>query len=169
MQAIPIIERNAAETHLDQLEGRYRGLLEAAPDAIAISESGTEVTHDPLPEVIADKRQLMQLFQNIVGNAIKYQSGSAPTVHVAATMNGSSKWVFLRERQRPRHRSAIFRPDFRDVPAAAQARRIRGHRHWPRHLQEDCRAAWWNNFGGIGAGRWLHFQLRAACGLRRLT
>lgn len=61
---------------------------------VAISESGAEVTHDPLPEVIADKRQLMQLFQNLVGNAIKYQSGSAPKVHVAATMNGSSKWVF---------------------------------------------------------------------------
>ena len=61
---------------------------------VAISESGAEVTHDPLPEVIADKRQLMQLFQNIVGNAIKYQSGSAPKVHVAATRKGSSKWVF---------------------------------------------------------------------------
>ena len=60
----------------------------------AISESGAKVTHDPLPEVIADKRQLMQLFQNIVGNAIKYQSCNAPKVHVAATMNGSRKWVF---------------------------------------------------------------------------
>ena len=61
---------------------------------VAISESGAEVTHDTLPKVLADRRQLMQLFQNLVGNAIKYQTGSTPKVHIAAAMNGSKKWVF---------------------------------------------------------------------------
>ena len=40
----------------------------------AIEESGALVTHDPLPAVLADETQLIQLFQNLVGNAIKYQA-----------------------------------------------------------------------------------------------
>ena len=59
----------------------------------AISESGAEVTHDPLPSVVADQRQLMQLFQNLIGNAIKYQNGT-PTVHITAARNNSEKWIF---------------------------------------------------------------------------
>ena len=59
----------------------------------AISESGAEVTHDPLPSVVADQRQLMQLFQNLIGNAIKYQNGT-PTVHITAARNDSEKWIF---------------------------------------------------------------------------
>ena len=44
------------------------------------------VTHDPLPSVLADEMQLVQLFQNLVGNAIKYQSTGIPHVHVSAAM-----------------------------------------------------------------------------------
>jgi light-regulated signal transduction histidine kinase (bacteriophytochrome) len=44
----------------------------------AIEASGAVVTHDPLPIVQADERQLTQLFQNLVGNAIKYQSSGIP-------------------------------------------------------------------------------------------
>ena len=50
----------------------------------AIEESGAQVTHDPLPPVMADETQLIQLFQNLVGNAIKYQTSGAPRVHVSA-------------------------------------------------------------------------------------
>jgi light-regulated signal transduction histidine kinase (bacteriophytochrome) len=60
----------------------------------AIEESGALVTHDPLPTVLADDSQLTQLFQNLVGNAIKYQNAGVPRVHVAAVKNGSSKWMF---------------------------------------------------------------------------
>ena len=44
----------------------------------AIEGSGAQVTHDPLPVVLADKIQLTQLFQNLVGNAIKYQKPGTP-------------------------------------------------------------------------------------------
>jgi PAS domain S-box-containing protein len=60
----------------------------------AISESGALVTHDPLPTVLADGRQLVQLFQNLVGNAIKYQNPGIPRIHVSAVENGGKKWTF---------------------------------------------------------------------------
>ncbi len=60
----------------------------------AIEESGALVTHERLPTVLADETQLSQLFQNLVGNAIKYQGSGVPKVHIAAAMNGGSKWTF---------------------------------------------------------------------------
>ena len=60
----------------------------------AIAESGAQVTHDSLPTVLADEMQLTQLFQNLVGNAIKYQSPGVPRVHISATMNPDKKWTF---------------------------------------------------------------------------
>jgi light-regulated signal transduction histidine kinase (bacteriophytochrome) len=60
----------------------------------AIEESGALVTHDPLPNVRADESQLRQLFQNLVGNAIKYQGPGIPRVHVSAARTGGKKWMF---------------------------------------------------------------------------
>jgi PAS domain S-box-containing protein len=60
----------------------------------AIEDSGALVTHDPLPAVLADEMQLIQLFQNLVGNAIKYQSPGIPKVHISAAKNDAYKWVF---------------------------------------------------------------------------
>jgi signal transduction histidine kinase len=60
---------------------------------VAIEESGAQVTHDPLPEVMADDRQLEQLFQNLVGNAIKYRGDEPPRVHVCAERSNGS-WMF---------------------------------------------------------------------------
>jgi light-regulated signal transduction histidine kinase (bacteriophytochrome) len=60
----------------------------------AIEDSGALVTHDPLPAVLADESQLVQLFQNLVGNAIKYKSPDVPKIHVSATRNGGNKWTF---------------------------------------------------------------------------
>jgi PAS domain S-box-containing protein len=52
----------------------------------AISESGGVVTRGDLPTVVADRRQLMQLFQNLVGNAIKFHGETAPRVEVSARL-----------------------------------------------------------------------------------
>jgi PAS domain S-box-containing protein len=60
----------------------------------AIAESGALVTHGPLPCVLADEMQLTQLFQNLVGNGIKYQNPGVPRVHISATKNGGEQWVF---------------------------------------------------------------------------
>lgn len=60
----------------------------------AIEDSGARVTHDPLPDVHADEAQLVQLFQNLVGNAIKYQGAGIPEVHVSAASEGGGRWLF---------------------------------------------------------------------------
>jgi PAS domain S-box-containing protein len=60
----------------------------------AIEESGARVTHDPLPTVLADEMQLIQLFQNLVANAIKYQKPGIPLVHISAVRNGGKKLLF---------------------------------------------------------------------------
>ena len=59
----------------------------------AIEDSGAIVTSDALPVVTADGAQLVQLFQNLVSNAIKYQGPGAPLVHLSATKSGS-RWRF---------------------------------------------------------------------------
>jgi PAS domain S-box-containing protein len=59
-----------------------------------IQESSAEVTNDPLPAILTDDRQLIQVFQNLVGNAIKYRSAEVPRVHVSATKNGGKDWIF---------------------------------------------------------------------------
>jgi PAS domain S-box-containing protein len=53
-----------------------------------ITEQGAEVTHDPLPTVLADVTQLAQIFQNLINNALKFQPPGRdmpPRVHISAT------------------------------------------------------------------------------------
>jgi PAS domain S-box-containing protein len=59
-----------------------------------IEESGAVVTHDALPAITMDETQLVQLFQNLVGNAIKYRTAEVPRVHVSASKGGSNEWIF---------------------------------------------------------------------------
>jgi PAS domain S-box-containing protein len=59
----------------------------------AIEESGAQVTHDPLPRVMADDVQLTQLLQNLVGNAIKYQRPGVPLVHISAARDTEGMWL----------------------------------------------------------------------------
>jgi PAS domain S-box-containing protein len=59
-----------------------------------VDQSGALVTHDSLPAIFTDDTQLTQVFQNLVGNAIKYRREGIPHVHVSATKNGGNEWVF---------------------------------------------------------------------------
>jgi signal transduction histidine kinase len=59
-----------------------------------LAESEAEVTHDPLPSVIGDERKLVQLFQNLIGNAIKYCDKQPPRVHIRAE-HRDGMWEFL--------------------------------------------------------------------------
>jgi signal transduction histidine kinase len=59
----------------------------------SIEGTGAQVTHDPLPRITADPTQLVQLFQNLVGNAIKFRGQADPLIHVSAERNGAA-WLF---------------------------------------------------------------------------
>ena len=60
---------------------------------IYIKENKATVSHDPLPEVIADSTQLVQVFQNLIINGIKFHSEEAPKIHISAEKK-ESEWVF---------------------------------------------------------------------------
>jgi light-regulated signal transduction histidine kinase (bacteriophytochrome) len=67
----------AALTHLDD----------------AIKESGASVTHDPMPTLAVDRGQMVRLFQNLIGNAVKYRKPNQPVrVHISAVQTGT-EWV----------------------------------------------------------------------------
>jgi signal transduction histidine kinase len=58
----------------------------------AIEESGAELTYDLLPTVSGDSSQLTRLFQNLIGNAIKYRGKDKPEIHISAQKKGD-EWV----------------------------------------------------------------------------
>lgn len=60
---------------------------------VAVEESRAVVTHDSLPTVMADERQLGQLFQNLIANAIKFHGAESPRVHVSAERRPGD-WLF---------------------------------------------------------------------------
>ena len=59
----------------------------------AVAESGAQITKDELPLVLADEGQLTQVFQNLIGNAIKFRRDETPRVHVGGRREGND-WVF---------------------------------------------------------------------------
>lgn len=59
-----------------------------------ISETGAIVTFDPMPTIVADSTQLMQLFQNLIGNAIKFRKqDETPQIHLAVERQ-EDDWLF---------------------------------------------------------------------------
>jgi signal transduction histidine kinase len=60
---------------------------------VAIEENEALITHDPLPTVMGDHLQLGQLFQNLIGNAIKFRGKDPPHIHISASQNGIG-WTF---------------------------------------------------------------------------
>jgi len=61
--------------------------------APAIQESGAVVNYSELPAVWADRTQVAQIFQNLIGNAIKFRGIASPVVSVQAE-NTSEQWQF---------------------------------------------------------------------------
>jgi PAS domain S-box-containing protein len=77
----------------------------------SIAENDALITHDELPEIPMDGTQLVQVFQNLISNGIKFKGSIPPVLHVSAVRNGS-EWVFsVRDRGigiDPRYSQRIF-------------------------------------------------------------
>jgi light-regulated signal transduction histidine kinase (bacteriophytochrome) len=59
----------------------------------AIAESGASITSDALPAVVAEEVLLIQLFQNLISNSIKYRGKETPGIHISAERDGEG-WRF---------------------------------------------------------------------------
>ena len=59
----------------------------------SLSEAGATVTHGPLPKIDANDLQLLQLFQNLISNAIKFRSRRSPQIHIEAVRKEDA-WLF---------------------------------------------------------------------------
>jgi PAS domain S-box-containing protein len=59
---------------------------------MAIQSSNARISFDPLPIIWVDQSQLLQLLQNLIGNALKYRSAEPPRIHISARQAGP-EWI----------------------------------------------------------------------------
>jgi PAS domain S-box-containing protein len=64
---------------------------------IAIRETGAIVTNDDLPMVMADHTQLIQVFQNLIGNAVKFHGENPSRIHISAEKTGSDWKISVKD------------------------------------------------------------------------
>jgi PAS domain S-box-containing protein len=89
-----------------------------------IDEAAADVSRDALPEIRGDRVQLVQLFQNLIGNALKYRGTGPPAVHVSAAPEDGGWTISVRDNGigiEPRHHEQIFEI----------FRRLHGHDRFP--------------------------------------
>jgi len=78
---------------------------------IAIEECVASVTYDVLPTIMGDEGQLVQLFQNLIGNAIKFHREEAPQVHISAKRRNNIMTFSVKDNGigiDPQHSQSIF-------------------------------------------------------------
>lgn len=78
--------------------------------SLAIQESGAEVVSEPLPKVLGDKGQLAQVFQNLIGNALKFCE-EQPKIEITAKREGTLVRFFVRDNgigMDAAHRERVF-------------------------------------------------------------
>ena len=61
--------------------------------SVSIEENDAVITHDLLPTIVADSTQIMQVFQNLIANAIKFHGSNPPKINISAQKN-SEEWRF---------------------------------------------------------------------------
>jgi light-regulated signal transduction histidine kinase (bacteriophytochrome) len=77
----------------------------------AIERSSARITHDPLPEVLGDMRQLVQLLQNLVANAIKFRGNQPPRIHIGGEPGVEEHRFWVRDEgigMDPRQHERVF-------------------------------------------------------------
>ncbi|MGL4501830.1 MAG: sensor histidine kinase, partial [Planktothrix sp.] len=87
-----------SKVDMQRIEFQFTEVQTALDKALAnlrkrISESQATITYDPMPNVLGDGTQLMQLFQNLIANAIKFQSKKPPEIHIGVKRIEEA-WLF---------------------------------------------------------------------------
>jgi PAS domain S-box-containing protein len=65
--------------------------------SVLVAESQASITHDPLPEVKIDAGQLTMVFQNLIGNALKFRGERRPEIHIGAKQEGREWTISVRD------------------------------------------------------------------------
>ena len=120
--------------------------------AAAIAETGAAISHDPMPAVRVAPVHAQQLFQNMIGNALKYRSAAPPVIHVGARKEGTA-WIFSVQDNgigiAPEHHGRVFELGKR----LHTSFRVSRHGYWPSHLQEVGGALRRPSLGGVRTGK----------------
>lgn len=104
----------AAELPTDQTAAaNAQDALNAALDnlRIRIEETGAAVTSDRMPIVDFDSMRLSQIFQNLIGNALKYRGTAPPTIHIGVAEKRGETVFWVRDNGigiEPEHRDKVF-------------------------------------------------------------
>jgi len=83
----------AKEIHWKPMESELAVTQALANLKTAIEESSAIVTYENLPRIMGDSSQISSLFQNLIGNAIKYRKEEPPKIHITAERKGD-EWLF---------------------------------------------------------------------------
>jgi PAS domain S-box-containing protein len=79
--------------------------------SVFITENNAKVIYEPLPTVYADKNQMLQVFQNLITNAIKFRGDKSPEINISA-QRGQTEWIFSVSDNgigiKPEHQKQIF-------------------------------------------------------------
>ncbi len=79
--------------------------------SVSIAENNVKVNHEPLPTVFGDENQMLQIFQNLITNAIKFRGRESPEINITAK-KGQTEWIFSVSDNgigiNPEHQKQIF-------------------------------------------------------------
>jgi PAS domain S-box-containing protein len=126
----------------------------------SIGETGATVVGSDLPTVVGDRSQLVQLCQNLIGNAIKFNGGRVPEVHIDA-QRGKGEWVITVTDNgmgiEPRHAERIFMVFRRLHPASEYPGTGIGLSICRKIVQRHDGRIWMDSVPGVGSS--FHFTV----------
>jgi len=78
---------------------------------VSIDENNAIITHDPLPKVLGNEKLMIQVFQNLIGNAIKYRGQNPPQIHISVKKEKNQYLFAIKDNgigMDPKHLKRIF-------------------------------------------------------------
>ncbi len=112
IQDLLTFSRVGNEPNRTELTDTKEALSEALENlTAAIEESKATITHDPMPKLFVHSREMVQLFQNLIGNSINYRSDEAPYIHVGVTSDDRQWKITVTDNGKgiaPEYREQVF-------------------------------------------------------------